>query len=474
MSKSDASEDARIAAWRAERARIAAADKAARVAQRKADQAQEALNAEAERKTAAVEFLRSVPNESPRKTNSPVYSALDSHLSVGSGVAPAVGPVSKPVLAATPRPPRRAVARAHPNKGFGTLFLATVLAPMLVVLVYLFAFATPLYEAQSVVTITKSSDTSSGSRAGLLGAMERPTNLQDVFRAETFIRSRTLMDALESDLAFVTTLSSDVIDPIKRLRDLPALSMDAHAQFDRFVTASVDVQSGQLTVFVRAADRDMAIAVSQAVLHHAETQITALDQTLFDARQSHAVHMRKDAETQLEAAQTALVALQVKYQEVDPKNRVENIYGRIKGLEDEAQQLQNEIQKAQIAGVGANRQTEKALALQAQIRSQIEEERATLVSPNGATGVPLNNLLMEYELARLDVDLAREAVKSAIDAQADAGREAALNRSLFQVVVPPNTAENTVYPKVPGSVALSLLLCLALFAAIRSFLVTRH
>ena len=471
MSKTDPSEDARIAAWRAERARIAAADKAARIAQRKAEQAQTALSAEAERKSAAVEFLRSVEQDDAPASEPAVEAKVPADAEPTPQVQTPVTPIPAPapIQSTPPQRPKRASRRSHP----GALFLATVVAPMLCVLAYLFAFATPLYEAQSVITITKSSDTGSGSTAGLLGGLERPTNLQEVFRADTYIRSRALMEALEADLAFTTTLSSDEIDPLRRLRDVPVLSLDKHAQFDRFVTASVDVQSGQLTLFVRAPDPEMAIAVSDAVLHHAEAQVSTLDQTLFDARQSHATQMRAAAERQLQDAQTALVGLQVKYQEVDPKNRVENIYDRIKGLEDEAQQLENEIQKAQIAGVGENRQTEKALALQAQIRAQIETERTRLVSPNGASGTPLNNVLMEYELALLDVELARQSVKSAIEAQAEAGREAALNRSLFQVVVPPSTAQAATYPRIPETLALSLVLCLALFAVIRTLFLAR-
>ena len=281
------------------------------------------------------------------------------------------------------------------------------------------------------------------------------------------------MDSLEAEHGLVTEFSSDAIDPLRRLRTIPVLSLSKNMQFDRFVESSIDIQSGLLTLYVRAPSNDQAIVISESILQNAEVQVLALGQQLFDKRQSHAAEVRAAAEEQVAEAQAELVALQLKYQEVDPKNRVENIYARIKELEDEAQRLGNEIQKAEIAGVGESIQTTKLVALQEHIRDQISLERAQLVATDGSTATPLNNVLMEYELASLEVDLAREAVKTAIQAQSEAGREAALNRSLFQVVVPPRTAHTAIYPKIPGTLALVFVLCLTCFAAVTTFRATR-
>lgn len=244
-------------------------------------------------------------------------------------------------------------------------------------------------------------------------------------------------------------------------------------QFDRFVESSIDVQSGLLTLYVRAPSEEQAISVSQAVLRNAEIHVSELGEQLFDNRQSLAADMREAAEKQVAEAQAALVALQLKYQEADPRIRVQNIYSRIKDLEDEAQRLRNEFKAAQIAGVGNSTRMETLAELEASIRDQIRQERSLLVAPDGSSATPLSNFVMEYELASLNVDLAREAVKTAIEAQAQAGQEAALNRSLFQVVVPPGTAQNAIYPKIPGILALVFLICLTAYAAVTTLRDTR-
>lgn len=341
-----------------------------------------------------------------------------------------------------------------------------VVAPVVAAAVYLFFVATPLYEAQSVIAITKSNENTSGGSTGLLGSSDGPSNLSEVFRADEYINSQALMDSLEAELGLVSMLSGDAIDPVRRLRSISALSWSKQMQFDRFIESSVDIRSELLTLYVRAPSKEQAIDVSQAVLRNAEFQVSQLGEQLFENRQSFAANLRAQAEEQVAEAQAMLVELQLKNQEVDPSVRVATIYARIKDLEFQAQELRNQIHTAEISGVRNTTRTETLKELEVSLHDQIAYERSRLVGGDGSSETPLNDLLMEYELATLNVELGREAVKSAIEAQAEAGREAALNRSLFQVVVPPRTAQTAIYPKVPGILALIFIVCLTAYAAV--------
>ncbi|SHF42820.1 Capsule polysaccharide export protein KpsE/RkpR [Litoreibacter ascidiaceicola] len=435
----DASEDARIKAWRAERARIAEADKAQRIQQKQAEMQQSAKTMKQDQTSAALTLLSSV--------------------------------TPPPEPEAEAKPSRKLVPFA--NWSNWPLFCAVVVAPILITAFYLLAVATPLYEARSVIAITKSAESGNASRSGLLGGVQGPSNLSEVFRAHSYVQSQALMDALEAELGLITEFSGPAIDPLKRLRTVPVLSLSKGSQFGRYVESSVDIQSGLLTLYVRAPNDAQAIAISDAVLRNTEAQVLALGQQVFDQRQEHATNVRLAAEQQVAEAQAALIALQIKYQEVDPRNRVEGIYTTIKDLEAEAMKLNSEVQKAQIAGIGDSPQTQQTVALEARLRQQIADQRARLVAPDGASAGSLNTLLMEYELATLELTLAREAAQTALKSQAAAGQEAALNRSLFQVVVPPRTAQVAVYPRIPGTLALVLVICLAIFSGLTMFRTAR-
>jgi capsule polysaccharide export protein KpsE/RkpR len=240
-------------------------------------------------------------------------------------------------------------------------------------------------------------------------------------------------------------------------------------QFDRFVETSVDIQSGLMTLYVRAPSKQKAIEISGVILEATEIQVNTLGQQLFDQRQGHALTALKEAQDRLERTQAELVKLQLKYQQVDPRNRVESIYTLIRDLEEQAQELSSTIQKAEIAGVGNNSQTRQSIELEKSLRAKIEAERSKLVTPIGTSDTSLNSLLIKFELANLNVGLAQDAIKTALTAQSRSGQEAALSRSLFQIVVPPRTAKTALYPKIPGTLALVLLTSLTLLATMTLF-----
>lgn len=390
--------------------------------------------------------------------------------------APATPPLSTEGArgAATPSPAQALLdaARASAPRAGGRsgrrqwgLRAALALLPVLLTALYLGLVATPLYEARAVVAITRPGDAGSSVQAGLLGG-EKPFNLQDVFRAATYIKSRALMEELEAETGFVSEISGEAIDPLRRLRDIPLFSVTRHAQFDRFVETSVDVQSGLLTLYVRAPDQNRAVAVSESVLANAEAQVARLGQALFDQRRTDAAAMRQAAEEQLRSAQARLLTLQIRHQDVDPRQRVENIYARIRGLEDEAYRTRAEIQKAQIAGVGENRQTANLEALVLQLDAQIRAEREQLVASESGSDTPLTNVLVDYDNAKLEMDLAREAVREAIEAEIVANREAALNRSIFQVVVHPDTDAIPLFPRTFGTLFAVLIASILLVSVL--------
>lgn len=287
-------------------------------------------------------------------------------------------------------------------------FLWMVILPLLLIGFYLFAIATPLYEARSVVTISKSSDTNSTGGAGLLGANAQAGSLQDVFHANTFIRSQAMMDLLEDELSLVTELSGRSIDPVQRLRTIPYFAVDPIAQFDRFVTTSVDIQSGQLTIYVRAPSKEAATEISDAILRHAQSHVAQLGQEVFESSLEYSNRLRASNEEQLEAAQASLLALQTSQ---------------------------------------ANTQNDASPAIEGETRT--------------------NGELMELEMANLRVQMARDAVQNAFLAQSEASRQAVLNRPLFQVIVPPRTSQYAAFPRVPRTLALTLIFSLACFAGYR-------
>lgn len=433
---SDPNED-RIAKWRAERLRIAAREKEERLAARNAAKDAARKEAEALRKKAALSLI---PTE--------------------------------PELLRTQERLSRNLRRAR--MAAWAQFAALVLLPLAAIGAYLGTVATPLYEARSVVAVTKPSSAVEQNTNGLLGSLNAPTNLQEVFMAHEFVRSQALMDQLEAEHGFVSTLRSDTIDPVARLRILPGLPFDLHDQFGRFVESTVDVQTGLITLYVRAPDPEQAVAVSDTILALANAQINTLNDELYAQRLRQANDAVARAQSDLTAVQSDLVALQIKSRELDPRERIASIYDTIRRLEEDALALNSDLQKAEIAGRGESFLAQQTAEMEGRLHAQIDAQRQLLVSDGNSGGTSLNAVLMQYEMAELQVRAAEGAVASALAALTEANRDAALSRSLFQVIVPPRTGQAATLPNAPSIMVAAFAVLMTAFVFFRLLRASRQ
>ncbi|SEW43467.1 Capsule polysaccharide export protein KpsE/RkpR [Cognatiyoonia koreensis] len=420
-------EEARIRKWREERLRVAETEKAERLRLREAER------------------LRAVEEEAARQVEE-----RDRLLPSDQDIAAEAARIDRVNVGMR----RRLYLR----------FAILCVLPMVLATVYLLAVATPMYEARSVIAVTKPVAVSGASAGGLLGSLNSAPNLQEVFMAHAFIQSQAMMDGLENDRGFITHLSSDRVDPVQRLRDLDALSIDKHDQFSRFVDSAVDIQTGLITLYVRTPDPADSIAVSDTILAMVATQVNALNVDVIGQRLLLAEQSVQAAQAQLTAAQTALLELQLDSGEADPAARIAGVYMIIRQLEEESLLLGQDIQRAEVAGNGDSFQTQRANELYDRLQTQIADQRAILVSAGDAKEQSLNAVMMQHQLAALRVGIAEEALTVALAAQTEATQSAALSRSLFQVVVPPRTAAIPTSPNVPAILVLVGVLSIAVFA----------
>ena len=95
-------------------------------------------------------------------------------------------------------------------------FLVCVLLPLAAGIYYHTNIATPLYEAKTVVLVSKVSGTGENQQTGLLNSLAAPPNLSEAFKADAYIQSQAMIDQLEAEKGLLTRWSSDAIDPLQR------------------------------------------------------------------------------------------------------------------------------------------------------------------------------------------------------------------------------------------------------------------
>ncbi|MFG5384131.1 hypothetical protein [Yoonia sp. R2-816] len=358
------------------------------------------------------------------------------------------------------------------QQSFLRQLLIFVALPTLLVTLYSGFVATPLYEARSVMVASKAGRDNEEGLGGLLGAVGGgQSNLHEAFMAHEYVRSRAMMVQLEQDMDLVTRYSGPQMDVVRRLRDVPALGINKSDQFSRFVDSSINIQTGLMTLYVRALSPDDANQISEQIITRVAERVNALSSELFGERIAQAEGAVAQAREALVQAQAYLTQLQIDSGEANPQARIEGIYRTIGQLETTAEELRGQIDAAEVAGQSDTYQTQRLEELEAAQQARIEELRRKLVQdPDGNGDRALNTLLLEFELAVLQVRIAEETLTAALVGLVQAQEEAALGRSQFQVVVPPNTGN---IPSSPNMLINALIAFFSTLSALSIFRLLR-
>ncbi|MEL6523877.1 MAG: hypothetical protein AAFQ66_23070, partial [Pseudomonadota bacterium] len=349
---------------------------------------------------------------------------------------------------------------------------AFAVLPALLAIAYEGFVSVPLYEARSVVIVAKASNTGDSSFNGILGAVGASggSNINEAFMAHEYVLSQTLLDDLENDMSLVSRFSSDEIDPLRRLWDLRLFGIDQRTQFQRYVRSSVNVQTGMMTLYVRAPSREESELISQSILNRIEKRVNLLSDNLFQQQVLQAQAGVEDAQNYLIETQGELTRLQIESGEADPQTRVAGIYESIAALQADLLDIETQIESERIAGRAESFETERLNALRIGLEARIDLMRRQLVEVDRAEqDRPLNALLLDYQRAELEMEIGQEALSIALTSLASAREQAALGRSQFQVVVPPSVGDIPWRPRPVASgfavflIGLSALSIVSLF-----------
>ena len=165
----------------------------------------------------------------------------------------------------------------------------------------------------------------------------------------------------------------------------------------------------------------------------------------------------------LNESQKKLTQLQIVSGEQDPLVHIQSIYQNISQLETQALELKTKIRRAQISGVNDRITTKLLIEHEAELKERIKVYRAELISGDDSEVMPLNSLLIEFDLAKLEVKIASETLSTTLQSLAQVRRDASLAKSQFQVVVQPSTSDLAKHPKVFRGMFLLFIILLASF-----------
>jgi capsular polysaccharide transport system permease protein len=253
-----------------------------------------------------------------------------------------------------------------------------VFLPTIVAGYYFYAMATPLYATKTEFVIQQADAAGTGGLGGLFSGTQLATS-QDSITVQSYLQSRDAMLRLDRDIGYKSHFSQDWIDPMQRLKP-ESTNEAAYKLFKDNTKIGYDPSEGIIKMEVVAADPEVSVEFSQALISYAEEQVDQLTQRLREDQMQGARESYSDAEAKVLAAQQAVLELQEQMGVLDPVTETQSIMTQIGTFEIQLQakrlslqQLLDNAQPNQARVDGTRGDISRLEALIAELRSGLTQ-----------------------------------------------------------------------------------------------------
>lgn len=298
--------------------------------------------------------------------------------------------------------------------------LLVLLVPTFVSAVYIYGFASDVYQVDTVFQVKTSYDAGSGGGKGGLGFLKGGSAMgramDESFSVVRYIESRNALTRLQEDLDLRAAFTKDDIDSYSRL----APDADEETFYDYYrgvISIYFDEVSGMIVLETRAFQPDVAFKMATYLSTEAESLIND-----FNARSEHdltelARTELKNAEQRLRDAELALTKFRNEHGAIDPAATSSSVNGIISSLKAQAASIEAEIRAIKDISRGEVPRLAELRNRLAGIQEQVKIEEARLTGSDSAWAGTLEQygiLVLQSELAKQSYAAAQSAMDSAL------------------------------------------------------------
>ena len=325
-------------------------------------------------------------------------------------------------------------------------FITVLALPTLLAFIYFLVLASPMYVSHASFAI-RSAETSSSSGLDIASMFLRTSGStgNDAYILNDYIQSLDLARDIDRELGIVTHYSSRDHDMISRLWQKP--TQDELTRYWRWaVVPQLNVDTGIISLEVKAYTPEMAQKVTRAVLERSEALVNAMNE-----RARHdAVELAREevsrAEERIRHAQSAMREFRDAHNLIDPKITAEGLQGLVTGLEAEATSLRTQISEARSYmndGAPLIKSLKQRLSA---VEKQLAEEKLR-VAGQGAPQGNLNSLVADYEDLTIEAEFAQKQLVSAMTSLEQARIQQMAQSRYVVAYQQPTLPDESLYPR---------------------------
>jgi capsular polysaccharide transport system permease protein len=326
-------------------------------------------------------------------------------------------------------------------------YLIAVGAPTLLTLIYLSVFAADGYVSRAQVMVEHESTPGLAAAAEMtLGALSlgSTSTKQDALVVQTFMQSRAMLNYLEKELGLRAHYSAGGVDVWGRL-SADASEEDFLDYFRKRLTIDVDDATNVIDVEYVAYDAEFAQRVARLIVKRSETFVNEIGQHLAREQMTFVNAEVEKAHQRVQDTSRALILLQRKYDLFSPEKESESTGLILSGLNQELSMQRVELKALQAYLNPKAPEVQVAKARIEALEAQIAGEQRKLV---GGDGSGLNDALLAYQDAQVNVTLAGEVYKAAL-ASLETTRLDALRKVKYLVAISePSAPDDAEHPRI--------------------------
>lgn len=328
-----------------------------------------------------------------------------------------------------------------------SFFLAVAL-PALIVAAYFAFFAADQYAAETRFSVRSATTTQAPNELLGLISVTPAATVADAYVLIDYVRSRQLLDRLQSDIDYKAIFSRPEADQWARLdTSLPMEKIILY--WRRMVSIGFDTTSQIMTLQIRAFRPDDALLLANAILKQSEQLINDLSARARGDAVRMAEQELAQSEARLRVARLAVRTFREERQEIDPRKKAEARQQIIETLQGELTNARARVQtmRQQLAENAPTVVYQRSVIMA--LEKQIDEERSRAATTASATAddSTIGGLIADYEALTIDREFAEKAYVSAMGSLERVRFDAARQQRYLATIVAPSLPQYPLYPK---------------------------
>lgn len=342
-----------------------------------------------------------------------------------------------------------------------------IVAPMMLLIVYLAIFSQPRYVSESKVAVKRSDDLAGNNlNVGLLLGASNPSSVEDAFYLKEYINSPDMLLTLDKKLNFYQAFSEGGLDFLNKL---PA-GESAEGLLRHYrsrISVTYDDRAGLLTLQTQGFSPEFALRFNREVLIESERFINELSHHIAREQLSFAEAEMEKARLRLKISKDELLAYQNSNNVLDPEAQalaanvlVNTLIGQKTQMEAELRNLLTYLRDDAPQVVSLRNAIDS-------MQAQIESEKGKITAPQGEK---LNHMAAEFEEIKSKVAFDNELYKLALTAIEKTRVEAARKLKVLSVISSPQLPQESTFPNTPYLIACWLLVCCLMFGTLKLLL----